>query len=50
MPVGKNNRYGHPNKEVLNTLDNTIVYRTDECGSIIYIINKDSDIIKSGCD
>ena len=50
ISVGKNNRYGHPNKEVLNNLYNSIVYRTDECGSIIYKINKSNDIIKSGCD
>ena len=29
ISVGKNNRYGHPNKEVLNILDNSKVYRTD---------------------
>jgi competence protein ComEC len=50
ISVGKNNRYGHPNKEVLNNLYNSIVYRTDEYGSIIYKINKSNDIIKSGCD
>ena len=35
ISVGKNNRYGHPNKEVLNNLDNSKVYRTDEDGSIM---------------
>ena len=29
IPVGKNNRYGHPNEEVLNNLENTKIYRTD---------------------
>ena len=32
ISVGKNNRYGHPNKEVL---DNSKIYRTDEDGSIM---------------
>ena len=29
ISVGKNNRYGHPNKEVLNNLEKTKIYRTD---------------------
>ena len=35
ISVGKNNRYGHPNKEVLNILDKSKIYRTDEDGSIM---------------
>ena len=35
ISVGKNNRYGHPNKEVLNNLENTKIYRTDQDGSIM---------------
>ena len=35
ISVGKNNRYGHPNKEVLNVLEDTKIYRTDEDGSIM---------------
>ena len=35
ISVGKNNRYGHPNKEVLNNLENSKVYRTDQDGSIM---------------
>ena len=35
ISVGKNNRYGHPNKEVLENLNNSKIYRTDENGSII---------------
>ena len=35
ISVGKNNRYGHLNKEVLNNLDNSKIYRTDQDGSIM---------------
>ena len=38
ISVGKNNRYGHPNKEVLNTLEDSKIYRTDQDGSIIFKI------------
>ena len=38
ISVGKNNRYGHPNKEVLNNLNNSEIYRTDEDGSIMFKI------------
>lgn len=38
ISVGKNNRYGHPNKEVLNTLENSKIYRTDQDGSIMFKI------------
>ena len=36
--VGKNNRYGHPNKEILNTLEESKIYRTDQDGSIMFKI------------
>ena len=35
ISVGKNNRYGHPNKEVLDNLNDSKVYRTDQDGSIM---------------
>ena len=35
ISVGKNNRYGHPNKEAVNNLNNSKIYRTDEDGSIM---------------
>lgn len=38
ISVGKNNRYGHPNKEVLNNLENSKIYRTDQVGSIMFKI------------
>ena len=38
ISVGKNNRYGHPNKEVINNLSNSKMYRTDQDGSIIFKI------------
>ena len=39
ISVGKNNRYGHPNKEVLNNLKDSKIYRTDKDGSIMFKIN-----------
>lgn len=41
ISVGKNNRYGHPNKEVLENLKNSKIYRTDKQGSIMFKIKKD---------
>ena len=38
ISVGKNNRYGHPNKEVLDNLNDSKVYRTDQDGSIMFKI------------
>ena len=38
ISVGKNNRYGHPNKEVLENLNNSKIYRTDIDGSIMFKI------------
>lgn len=38
ISVGKNNRYGHPNKEVLNNLSDSKIYRTDQEGSIMFKI------------
>lgn len=36
--VGKNNRYGHPNKEIIDNLKNSKIYRTDQDGSIMFMI------------
>ena len=38
ISVGRNNRYGHPNKEVLNNLDDSKIYRTDKQGSVMFKI------------
>ena len=35
ISVGKNNKFGHPNKEVLDTLNDSKIYRTDQDGSIV---------------
>ena len=40
ISVGKNNRYGHPNKEVLNNFSDSKIYRTDQDGSIMFKIKK----------
>ena len=45
ISVGKNNRYGHPNKEVLDNLKKSNIYRTDQDGSIMFSIkNKELNI------
>ena len=38
ISVGKNNRYDHPNKEVIKNLKDTKIYRTDYDGSIMFKI------------
>ena len=38
ISVGKDNRYGHPNKEALDNLENSKIYRTDQDGSIMFRI------------
>ena len=38
ISVGKNNRYGHPNKEVLDNLKDSKIYRTDQDGSTMFKI------------
>ena len=36
ISVGKDNKFNHPNKEVLNILDNSKIYRTDKNGSVMF--------------
>ncbi len=38
ISVGKNNRYGHPNKEALDNLKDSKIYRTDQDGSVMFKI------------
>lgn len=38
ISVGKNNKFGHPNKEVLDNLSSSKIYRTDIDGSIMFKI------------
>ena len=47
ISVGKNNRYGHPNKEVLDNLKNSKIYRTDQDGSIMFKIKNKKLIIET---
>ena len=46
ISVGKNNRYGHPNKNVLDNLTDSKIYRTDTDGSIIVKVRKNKMEIK----
>ena len=47
ISVGENNRFGHPNKGVLNTLEeyNVDIYRTDISGSIKFIFKEKLEIL-----
>ena len=47
ISVGKNNRYGHPTSEVLDTLSNSKIYRTDLDGSIEIKLNKNGYKIRT---
>ena len=38
ISVGKNNRYGHPNKKTIDNLKKSKIYRTDQDGSIMFKI------------
>ena len=47
ISVGKNNRYGHPNDEVLNNLKDSVIYRTDIDGSVMFKIRSGKLSIKT---
>ena len=38
ISVGEDNKFGHPNNNVLKTLENSKIYRTDQDGSIMFKI------------
>jgi competence protein ComEC len=46
IPVGTNNRYGHPNEEVLENLEDSKIYRTDHDGSIMFKLKNNKLKIK----
>ncbi len=47
ISVGRNNRYGHPNKEVLKNLESSEIYRTDQDGGIRFQVQKNKLEIKT---
>lgn len=47
ISVGKNNIYKHPNNEVLNNLEDSKIYRTDQNGSIMFKIKDNKLNIKN---
>ena len=47
ISVGKNNRYGHPNDNVLENLETSKVYRTDQDGSVMFKIKNNKFEIKT---
>ena len=47
ISVGKNNRYGHPNDSVLDNLEDSQIYRTDQDGSIMFKIRNNKLEIKT---
>ena len=47
ISVGKNNRYGHPNESVLNNLEDSKIYRTDQVGSIMFKIKNNKSKIET---
>ena len=47
ISVGKNNRYCHPSDSVLDILDNSKIYRTDQDGSVMFKIKNNNFEIKT---
>ncbi len=47
ISVGLNNRYNHPSKEVLKTLEHKDIYRTDLNGSIEVILDRGGYLIET---
>jgi len=46
--VGENNKFGHPNMEVLERLEliGARVFRTDESGEVVIWVNKKGEIVR----
>ncbi len=44
ISVGKNNRYGHPKKSVLDAIKTSKIYRTDMDGSVEINLNKSENV------
>ena len=47
ISVGKDNKFSHPNKEVLDNLKNSKIYRTDQDGSIMFKIKNNKLVIET---
>lgn len=47
ISVGEKNRYHHPNKEVLDNLSPSKLYRTDQHGSVMFKMHKDKLEVKT---
>ena len=47
ISAGKNNKFGHPNIETLDTLKNSKILRTDEVGTIKITLNKNKSLIET---
>ena len=47
ISVGRKNKYGHPNKEALENLKNSIIYRTDILGTFEFTIEDDKVTVKN---
>ena len=47
ISVGKNNKYGHPKKSVIDILSNSKIYRTDLDGSVEIELNKNGYKIRT---
>lgn len=49
ISAGKNNRYGHPTTEVIQTLEseNVVLFRTDKEGAVQYIFKDESGMFQS---
>ncbi len=49
ISVGENNRYGHPNQQVLDNLKNSVIYQTALDGSVLINLDNEKIITCRGC-